>query len=280
MKITAHTLVKNEERFLWYSVVSIVDWVDKVLIWDTGSTDRTVEIIGELKKTYPQKIDFKEVGEVDPEEFTKIRQEMLDKTKTDWFIIVDGDEVWWESAIKHVVKLVNSRGDQLESIVSRYFNLVGDIYHFQEEAAARYEIDGRRGHLTIRAINKNIPGLHIAKPHGQQGFFDEEGRLIQERTPKKREFIETPGFLHFTHLIRSSDREKDLAVPKRKIKLKYEIGKSFPLDFYYPEVFFKPRPKIVPSPWQKMSLGFFIKAAFLTLPRKVKRRLIKGPSGY
>ena len=50
MKVWAHTLVKNEERYIWYAVMSVIDWVDKILIWDTGSTDKTVEIIKEIEK--------------------------------------------------------------------------------------------------------------------------------------------------------------------------------------------------------------------------------------
>lgn len=280
MRIWAHTLVKNEERYIWFAVTSVIDYVDKLLLWDTGSSDGTPALIEELKRNYPKKIDTREVGEVDIYEFTEVRQEMLDRTKGDWILLVDGDEVWWEDSIKELVEIIRQKGDRLDSIVSRYINLVGDIYHFQEEAAARYTIDGKRGHLTIRAINRRIPGLHIARPHGQQGFFDGKGKLIQERTSKKRMFVNMPSFLHFTHLVRSSTREKDLVVPKRKIKLKYEIGQPLPLDFYYPEVFFKPRPKTVPSPWGKMDFSFFLKSAFLTLPRKVKRRLIQGSSGY
>ena len=49
MKIWAHTLVKNEEKFVWYSVMSIISHVEKVLLWDTGSTDNTPEILKELK---------------------------------------------------------------------------------------------------------------------------------------------------------------------------------------------------------------------------------------
>ena len=48
-KIWAHTLVKNEERFIWFSVMSVIVNVDKVLIWDTGSTDDTVKIIQKIK---------------------------------------------------------------------------------------------------------------------------------------------------------------------------------------------------------------------------------------
>ena len=59
MKIWGHTLVCHEERYLWYSVTSVIDYLDKILLWDTGSTDNTLKIIRDLQKTYPDKIDFK-----------------------------------------------------------------------------------------------------------------------------------------------------------------------------------------------------------------------------
>ena len=100
--IWVHTLVKNEEKYLWYAVMSVADFVDKVLLWDTGSSDKTVEIIKQIQNIKGDKVEFKEVGEVDPEEFTKVRQQMLQQTKSDWFMILDGDEVWWEKSIKEV----------------------------------------------------------------------------------------------------------------------------------------------------------------------------------
>lgn len=278
-KIWAHTLVKNEERYLWFAVVGVIDYVDKVLLWDTGSTDRTVEIIKELKKKYPEKISFKEVGEVDINQFTSVRQQMLEETKSDWLIIVDGDEVWWDASVKAIVKTISKEGSNLETIVNPYFSVVGDIYHYQEESAGKYLVDGRRGHLTIRAMNRKIPGLHLDKPHGTQGFFDGKGTLIQERPKKFRKFVDA-SYMHFSHMIRSSARKKDLEVPKRDIKLKYEIGNSFPLDFHYPEVFFKPKPKIVPSPWQVMDRNFYLKALYQTPLRKIKRRTLGGKVGY
>jgi glycosyltransferase involved in cell wall biosynthesis len=280
MKVWAHTLVKNEERYVWYAVMSVIDWVDKILIWDTGSTDKTVEIIKEIKKVYPDKVDFKEVGEVDPQKFTKVRQKMLDATTSDWLILIDGDEVWWEDSIKAMISTVRTEGDTLETIVNSPYNIVGDIYHYQEEAAGRYEIDGRRGHFSFRAINRKIPGLHLKKPHGIQGFFDRNGALIQERPKKFRKFLDAP-FMHFTYMARSSSREKDLKVPKRDIKLKYELGIPFPRDFYYPEVFFRSRPAIVPSPWRKIRKDYFLRAFMETPIRRLKRRMVKSDKiGY
>ena len=78
MKIWGHTLVRNEERYLWYSVTSVIDYLDKLLLWDTGSADNTLKIIKELQKKYTDKILFREVGSVDKDNFTKIRQQMLD----------------------------------------------------------------------------------------------------------------------------------------------------------------------------------------------------------
>lgn len=277
--IWVHTLVKNEEKYLWYAVMSVIDYVDKILIWDTGSTDKTVEIIKKLQKKYPHKIEFKEIGEVDIDEFTSVRQQMLDETKSDWVLIIDGDEVWWDDSIRKVVGVIQKEGDNLETIVNSYYNIVGDIYHYQEKKAGRYGIDGKVGHLTIRAMNRKIPGLHLEKPHGTQGFFDDKGKLIQKRLSRYRKHIDAL-FMHFTHMIRSSTLEKDLNVPKRRIKHKTEIGERFPLDFYYPEAFFKSKPKIVFSPWDKMDKKYYLKALIQTPLRKIKRRVIHGKVGY
>lgn len=278
-KIWAHTLVKNEERFIWFSVMSVVEHVDKVLIWDTGSTDNTVKIIKEIERKYPNKIIFNEVGDIDIDRFTEVRQEMLNETDSDWFLVVDGDEIWWEESIKKVVDLIKKSGNKIESIVVPTYNLVGDIYHYQEKAAGRYKLAGKFGHYNLRAINRNIPGLKSAKPHGTWGWTDENNRMIQDRSVKKVKFVDAP-YVHATFLQRSVNIELDKNVPKRARKLKHELGDSFPLDFYYPEVFFKPRPAFVFPPWRKMDRRYFTKAMFQTPLRKVKRRLIHGKAGY
>ena len=280
MKICSQTLVKNEERFIWYSVMSVIAHVDKALIWDTGSSDKTVEIIGEIKKRYPKKVVFREVGEVTPESFTKVRQEMLDATYADWFLVVDGDEVWWEDSIKKVVNTIGERGKELESIVVPNYYLIGDIFHYQEDAAGRYELAGRRGNFNLRAVNRRIPGLRSDKPHGTWGWVDSEGKMIQGRNPEKIKLIEDAYYLHASFLQRSGSKDKDMNVPKRADKLKYEVGISFPSDFFYPEVFFKDKPDMVASPWEKMDNRYLLRALIQTPAKRVKRRLIHGKVGY
>ena len=95
MKIWVNTLVRNEERYVWYAVMSVIDYVDKVLIWDTGSKDNTVKIIKEIERRYPKKVIFNQVQQKDMEGFgdiSDLRQRMLEETKGDWVILVDGDK--------------------------------------------------------------------------------------------------------------------------------------------------------------------------------------------
>jgi glycosyltransferase involved in cell wall biosynthesis len=48
MQLTVHCLIKNEENFIFYAIKSVVDFVDKIIIFDTGSTDKTVAIVNSL----------------------------------------------------------------------------------------------------------------------------------------------------------------------------------------------------------------------------------------
>jgi len=279
MSIWAHTLVKNEEKYLWYAVSSVIDYVDKLLLWDTGSTDGSSMIAKRLKEKFPERIDFKQVTLRGAEEFPKVRRAMLEATDADWFIVVDGDEVWWEDSIKKVVRLISTRGSNIESIVVPMIYPVGDIFHRQEEAAGKYQIAGRKGHLNLRAVNRKIPGLSSSNPHGTWGWTDKEGKMIQDRDPRKIVFVDAP-YLHFSLLPRAGERSEDEKVIKRAQKLKHELGTTFPKDYYYPEVFFRPRPDFVPSPWKRMDTKFLVRSAIETPPRKIKRRIWPGGVGY
>lgn len=267
--ITVHCLIKNEENFIWYSIESVINHVDKIMIWDTGSTDTTIQIIKDLESKYQNKISFKEKGKVDEIKYSKLRQEMLEKTDQGWIMLLDGDEIWWEDSIKKVVELIKSNGKDVESIIVPTVNLIGDIYHFQESKAGKYKFGNKIGHYSLRFINTNIPELHVANSYGKEGYFDENNVLIQDRSQNKIQYIEAP-YIHATHLFRSTH---DQFVMQRNRKRKSEIGLSFPNDFYYPESFFLSRPSIIPNIWTNMDLKFKLKAYLVTPLRKLKRRI-------
>ncbi len=262
--IWANCIVNNEENFIWFAIMSVVDYVDKILVCDTGSTDKTVEIIKEIKKIKGDKIILKEVGNVDIWEFSKMRQTQLLQSQCDWILLLDGDEIWWKDSINKLVKEIHIKGSEIEGIVVPVIVPVGDIYHLQEESAGRYEVLGRRGHFNLRAINKKIPGLHVDWPYGRESFFDENKLPIQERP--KVIFLDAP-YLHVTHLKRSNSK-------RIFDKYKLELGNQVVPDFQYPEVLYEKYPQIVFSPWLKISGLRLFKARLLTPLRKIKRRLL------
>lgn len=259
MKITAQMIVKNEENFVWFAIRSVLECVDKIIIWDTGSTDKTVEII---KTIDSPKICFEEKGRVDPQEFAKLRDEMIKITDADWILVLDGDEVWSNDGLEEILYLIKKYGSSKDLIVSPVKMLVGDIFHYQEEKAGRYRIKEKVGHLNIRAV-RNFDGLHIKGYFGNEGYADKNNIDIQNLPDKKIVFAKN-SYLHASHLKRSS---------KGNSKYKYELGIPFPKDYYYPEVFFKEKPSIVPSPWKTMNKNYKLRALLETPFKKIKRRI-------
>ena len=274
-KIIVHCLVKNEERFIWYALQSVLPFVDKIVVWDTGSNDSTVELIKTIKSP---KISLKQVGEVDQDTFTTMRQQMLDATPKDftWVMILDGDEIWPKESIKKITDFAKRHSDY-ESIVVRINNLVGDIYHRLPESVGKYTLAGHTGHLNLRFMNlKTIPGLNAQRPHGQQGYFDKQGTLIQDRDPEKIKFLDVYCH-HATHLVRSGADSKTI---KRTFKRRVELGKKIPSS-QMPEVFFRKHPPAVPDVSQTSSLFFKIQALILTPLKAIKRKLIPSfKTGY
>ncbi len=256
MKIWAHSLVYNEENYLWFSIISIIDFVDKVLLWDTGSTDQTVKVIEELVKKYPNKISFKQVGQVSKEKYPEVRQKMLDETTSEWIFIVDGDEVWPQSSLE-MLKNEVLKNSHTQAFVTPFVNAVGDLYHYLDPALGKYQIYGKKGFLTIRLMSSKIKGLHVKNPYGKEGYFDDQEKPIQESVNLK--YIDVP-FLHLTHLKRSSKGQKIN-------KYKYSKGlRKYP-NFKLPDVFHKERPDFIKSPLGKRG-KFYEFISLFSLPKE------------
>lgn len=273
-KIIAHCLVKNEERFIWYALQSVLPYVDQIMVWDTGSDDQTVDIINSIKS---KKIVFKQVVQKDADSFTVMRQRMLDTTPKEftWVMILDGDEIWPKKSIKQVTDFARQYPDY-QSIVVRTHNLVGDIYHCLPESAGHYTLAGHTGHLALRFMNrKTIPGLNASRPHGQQGYFDSQGTLIQDRDPDKIKFLDL-YYHHATHLQRSSLDRQTL---KRAFKRKIEWGRKMSSS-QVPQVFFASRPDFVPDVTAKAGFTFWIQALFITPLKIIKRLFPSTKTGY
>lgn len=248
--ITAHCLIRNEERWIWYAIMSIIDYVDKVLVFDTGSTDNTVEIVKSIKSS---KIIFEEKGVVDKRQYTMLRQEMLDRTETFWFLILDGDEIWPKATIEELRKEISNASSKKSAIVVGQWVCMGDVFHYSKalEEFEHSQYPGMKGFRLPRAIRKTRD-LHCIGDYGVESYADKNGLNISYWNIKRLLFLKNK-FFHMTFLPRSSNRRKDREVMMRSQKMLFYKGTSFSKTVKYPEVFYSQRPEIVPSPWRSLT---------------------------
>jgi len=125
--ISACMIVKNEEQFLEKCLISVKDYVDEIIIVDTGSTDSTVEIA----KRFTDKIYF----HLWENSFSKARNQALRYAKGDWIFTIDGDEELMTGSGPHMRMAVRNAEDSdiiYVKIYSSYANGTKKSFHNSE----------------------------------------------------------------------------------------------------------------------------------------------------
>ena len=219
--LTAHMVVRNEP-FVYYAVKSIYDYVDTILLWDTGSYDaHTLEdILKCLKEDYSRKIMFKKV-KIDSDELYwtaktvaqesdinkglvnvgTIRQQMIDATQTSHFIIVDGDEVHYRSGAKKFREIVNNWDSDIDCV---YLPICW-FYDFEHVIASydAYSVVGRIFKTQNVEMNDKSPmEMHVSKVNKE---------VLHLSNPRAIVYGKVPAFAHFE-------------IPLKPWRRKYNIG--------------------------------------------------------
>lgn len=101
--VTLSMIVKNEEKHLARCLDSVKDVVDEIVIVDTGSIDRTIEIAEKYKANI---YHFNWVND-----FSAARNFALSKSNGDWILYLDADERLHKSSKEELKKItsVNSK---------------------------------------------------------------------------------------------------------------------------------------------------------------------------
>jgi len=96
-KISVAMIVKNEEEMLPACIESVKD-ADEIVICDTGSIDKTLEVIEELKKKYPHIKSFTDYKWND--DFAGARNHAMAKCENEWVYTIDADDTLTKGDMK------------------------------------------------------------------------------------------------------------------------------------------------------------------------------------
>lgn len=265
IEITTHTLIKNEDQWVWYVLSAWEPFAAKMLVYNDNSDDKTQTVLESFESP---KIIIKKVTAKEEKDLTMFRNRMLAETETEWFLLLDGDEIWNGKTIEKFLSHLEKLPKTVWAVAMRTRNCVGDVFHYLPENRGRYKLLGRTGHLTVRAYRK-MPGFGWAGVYPLEYYHDRAKRSVYEQD-EHLDFFD--GFYwHLTHLRRSSSSEKVWGFRNQK----YESGVEIKEDNELPEVFFKKRPLVVPVPLRKRNLGYELIAEIQRPFKEIKRKLLK-----
>jgi glycosyltransferase involved in cell wall biosynthesis len=159
INVSGLIITYNEERNI-QEVLECLDFCDEIIIIDSFSTDKTVEIARKFPKVKVIQNAF--------EDFTKQRNMVLDAAKNDWVLFLDGDERITPALRKEIIEELKKPKQKDAYYFYRKFYFADKPINYSgtqtdknfrlfRKSKARY-IAGRKVHETLE-VNGNIGEL-------------------------------------------------------------------------------------------------------------------------
>ena len=194
-KVSVYVLAYNEEAKIEDCIKSVL-WADEVVLIDSNSTDKTVEIAENLGA---------KVVQVHFEGFGKIRKAGIKYTTHDWILSIDADERCTPDAQNEILEILSS-----STSADAYFIPRRNIFMGKKIKFCGWYPDYRqpqlfrRGNLTYKAEHQVHEGYSVI------------GKVEYLKNP----IIQIP-FLSYSELIQKMDRYTKLGAEKLLAKNKH-----------------------------------------------------------
>jgi tetratricopeptide (TPR) repeat protein len=224
-------IVKNEEELLANCLGSIKDLADEIVIVDTGSTDRTVEIA----RSYGARIYHFEWRN----DFSAARNVSIEYCTGDWICIIDADEELVAEDLPALKKTLYTTEYRALSISvynysqgeALYTSFLPSVRFFRRETMARYE--GIVHNMLRLPENEEVLRSPVRFCHYGYGLSKEKMAKKVERTKSMllQQLEENPdyGFAHF-NMAQILRGEQDVPTADQMERVVYHAGRAVELS--------------------------------------------------
>jgi tetratricopeptide (TPR) repeat protein len=155
MDLSLCMIVKNEESSIPQVLISVKNVVDEMVILDTGSTDRTVEIAKEFGARVHH---FQWCND-----FSAARNEVLNYVQGDWVLVLDADEVLNWEIVPHMKQAMKPERHLVINLVR------------QEVGASQSP------YSLVSRLFRNHPEIRFSRPY--HAMVDDSVQALLQREP-------------------------------------------------------------------------------------------------
>lgn len=168
-KLSLCMIVKNEEANLPKCLESVKDVVDEMIVMDTGSIDRTVEIA--------QKFGAKVSSFAWCDNFSTARNAALKYVTGDWILVLDADEMLEPKIIPQICEMMKNENTLMINFI-------------------RHEIGATQSpYSLVSRLFRSHPKLYFTRPYHSL-IDDSAEKLIKEEPQWKVIDLSAIGILH------------------------------------------------------------------------------------
>lgn len=212
--LTPVVLVQNDCYWLPYVLSAIDGWFEKIVIYDVGSTDGTLEICRAFKGVATSDVLLEEMPAVPPKAQLAFRNAMIAEAQTDYYLIVDGDEIWPKESLEQLrVQFPYFQGLLLDPCQTQDRKTYGIVRRIEvrEDLQSAYAVDEYLPHHRVYHRTATWRGTHPG-----------ERATIPQQTDTEYRFSPEVKVFHFHNTLRST---KDaIARQSRKDQRTYHRG--------------------------------------------------------
>lgn len=192
-------IVYNEQKYLWYSLDSIYDFADRIVVIDGSpdgpSTDGTRDIVMEFANKKESKVVYESGVYQNKESQRNAYLKFAPCDEFDWVFVVDGDEVYKPDDLEDLYQCM-----KIKNIVSIHFHHI----HFWREFGV-VNTGGAWDNYLYR-VNRNIRGRYY-RIHNS--LADKNGKSLD--TYQNRYIAKKCVCYHYGHVV-GADKEREKAL--------------------------------------------------------------------